>query len=266
MIYDLQQQLIWESLFIVSFRIVFEFTSNLIYYCGSRLMLSRLMVLLSYCSHFTDPICVKLQWKPLHVITLGQRESDNINLMITISNCILIKQWQLASEFCECEFCECCEYSREYSRTHAFLVDVVTRQTRQHSPSRVARTRQTRRHLPSWVARTRQTRQHSPKAISKKNVTRLNKFARVTHESREFGASGHSSQSGTTNPLCVYIQNFTYEQWKPLNVITVNVISCLLWSDLVVTISAYYVINKSNPVLLSFGYCYQFSLVTKWSH
>ncbi len=39
---------------------------------------------------------------------------------------------------------------------------------------------------------TRQTRQHSSKAISEKNVTRLNKFARVTRESREFGASGHS--------------------------------------------------------------------------
>jgi hypothetical protein len=65
----------------------------------------------------------------------------------------LIKQWQLASEFCECEFCEC----REYSRTRAFLVDVVTRQTRQHLPSRVARTRQTHRRLPSRVARTCQT-------------------------------------------------------------------------------------------------------------
>ncbi len=38
-----------------------------------------------------------------------------------------------------------------------FRVDVVTRQTRRHSPSRVAQTRQTRRHLPSRVARTRQT-------------------------------------------------------------------------------------------------------------
>jgi hypothetical protein len=38
-----------------------------------------------------------------------------------------------------------------------FRVDVVTRQTRRHSPSRVARTRQTRRHSPSRVARTRQT-------------------------------------------------------------------------------------------------------------
>ncbi len=26
-----------------------------------------------------------VQWKPLNVITLGQRESDNINQMITIS-------------------------------------------------------------------------------------------------------------------------------------------------------------------------------------
>jgi hypothetical protein len=38
-----------------------------------------------------------------------------------------------------------------------FRVDVVTRQTRRHSPSRVTQTRQTRRHLPSRVARTRQT-------------------------------------------------------------------------------------------------------------
>ncbi len=40
-----------------------------------------------------------------------------------------------------------------------FRVDVVTRQTRRHSPSRVARTRQTCRHSPSRVARTRQTRE-----------------------------------------------------------------------------------------------------------
>jgi hypothetical protein len=46
-------------------------------------------------------------------------------------------------------------------------------------------------HLPSHFARTRRTRQHSPKAIFEKNVTRLAKFARVTCESREFGASSH---------------------------------------------------------------------------
>jgi hypothetical protein len=39
------------------------------------------------------------------------------------------------------------------------VLDVVTRQTRRHSPSCVGRTRQTRRHLPSRVARTRQTRE-----------------------------------------------------------------------------------------------------------
>ena len=66
-----------------------------------------------------------------------------------------------------------------------------TRQTRRHSPSTFVRTRQTRRHSPSHVARTRQTRQHSPKAIFEKNVTRLDKFAQVMSESREFGASGH---------------------------------------------------------------------------
>ncbi len=31
------------------------------------------------------------QWKPLDVITLGQRESDNINQMITISDCHLLQ-------------------------------------------------------------------------------------------------------------------------------------------------------------------------------
>ncbi len=42
------------------------------------------------------------------------------------------------------------------------------------------------------VARTCQTRRHSPKAIFEKNVTRLDKLARVTRKSHEFGASGHS--------------------------------------------------------------------------
>ncbi len=58
-----------------------------------------------------------------------------------------------------------------------FRVDVVTRQTRRHSPRRVARTRQTCRHSPSRVARTRQTPKHSPKAIFEKNLTHLDKFA-----------------------------------------------------------------------------------------
>jgi hypothetical protein len=31
-----------------------------------------------------------LQWNPLNVITFGQRESDNIGQMITISDCLLI--------------------------------------------------------------------------------------------------------------------------------------------------------------------------------
>ncbi len=39
---------------------------------------------------------------------------------------------------------------------------------------------------------TRQTRPHLPKAIFEKNVTCLDKFARVTRESREFGTSGGS--------------------------------------------------------------------------
>ncbi len=46
--------------------------------------------------------------------------------------------------------------------------------------------------MPSRVARTRQTCRHLPKAIFEKNVTRLDKFAQVMRESREFGASGHS--------------------------------------------------------------------------
>jgi hypothetical protein len=36
-----------------------------------------------------------VQWKPLNVITLGQRESDNINQMITISSCLLIQSDRL---------------------------------------------------------------------------------------------------------------------------------------------------------------------------
>jgi hypothetical protein len=46
----------------------------------------------------------------------------------------------------------------------------------------------------SRVARTRQTRQHALWRVFEKNVTRLDTFARVTRESREFGASGHCLQ------------------------------------------------------------------------
>ncbi len=66
-----------------------------------------------------------------------------------------------------------------------------TRQTCRHLPSHFASTHRTRRLLPNHFARTRQTRQHSPKAIFEKNVTCLAKFARVIHESREFGTSSH---------------------------------------------------------------------------
>ncbi len=59
------------------------------------------------------------------------------------------------------------------------------------SPNRLPMTRQTRPHSPSHLPSTRQTRQHLPKAIFEKNVTRLDKFARVMGESREFGVSGH---------------------------------------------------------------------------
>jgi len=34
----------------------------------------------------------KIQWKPLNVITLGQRETDNINRMITISELTTYKR------------------------------------------------------------------------------------------------------------------------------------------------------------------------------
>jgi riboflavin biosynthesis pyrimidine reductase len=85
----------------------------------------------------------------------------------------------------------CVARTRQTSR-HSPSRVVRTRQTRRHFPSRVVRTRQTRRHSPSRVARTRQTCRHSPKAIFEKNVTRLDKFARVTRESCEFGVSGHS--------------------------------------------------------------------------
>jgi hypothetical protein len=54
----------------------------------------------------------------------------------------------------------------------AFRVDVVTRQSRRHSPSRVTRTRQTRRHSPSRVSRTRQTRRHLPSRVARTRQTR----------------------------------------------------------------------------------------------
>ena len=84
----------------------------------------------------------------------------------------------------------------EYSPKWPFSEMCRTRQTRRHSPSRVARTRQTRRHSLSRVARTRQTRQHALWRVFEKNVTRLDTFARVTCESREFGASGHCLHQG----------------------------------------------------------------------
>ncbi len=68
-------------------------------------------------------------------------------------------------------------------------------------------------HSPSRVAWTRQTCQHSPKAIFKKNVTRLDKFARVTRESRKFGASGHcliKNQKKLTKCNLMSISHFNY--------------------------------------------------------
>jgi hypothetical protein len=92
--------------------------------------------------------------------------------------CITTKQWLLAGKFASANF------------ANVASVDVVTRQNRRHSPSRFASTRQTRRHLP--------------KAILEKNVTRLAKFALVTRESREFGASSHRliTTPGLRNNAC----------------------------------------------------------------
>jgi hypothetical protein len=41
------------------------------------------------------------------------------------------------------------------------------------------------------ICGTHQTQPNLPKAIFEKNVTRLAKFERVIHDSREFGASSH---------------------------------------------------------------------------
>jgi hypothetical protein len=100
-----------------------------------------------------------------------------------------------------------------------------TRQTRRHSPSRVARTRQTRErrvwrvlrefsesgesgefvecrldrfiHIKYVICAKNDLSYHAClrravlRAIFEKNVTRLATFARVIRHSREFGASGH---------------------------------------------------------------------------
>ena len=73
------------------------------------------------------------------------------------------------------------------SSTRPFSEMCETRQTRRHSPSRVARTRQTRRHSPSRVARTRQTRRHSPSRVAR---TRQTRERRVWRGLREFSESG----------------------------------------------------------------------------
>jgi len=80
--------------------------------------------------------------------------------------------------------------TRASTRGHvfgAFCVDVVTRQTRQHSPSRVTRTRQTRRHSPSPVSRTRQDQRHSPSRVAR---------TRQTHERRIWWVLCKFSKSG----------------------------------------------------------------------
>ncbi len=74
-----------------------------------------------------------------------------------------------------------------------FRVDVVTRQTRRHSPSRVTRTRQTRRYLPSRVSRTPQTRRHLPSRVARTCQTRKRRVWQVLckfSESCESGKSG----------------------------------------------------------------------------
>ncbi len=71
-----------------------------------------------------------------------------------------------------------------------FRVDVVTRQTRWHSPRRVARTRQTRRHLPSRVARTRQTHWHSPSRVARTRQTCERQVWQVLCKFSESGKSG----------------------------------------------------------------------------
>ncbi len=103
--------------------------------------------------------------------------------------------WQIqrvqARPFYTYKICYLCLKRLTLSCTNICRGLASTRQTRRHSPTCFARTRQTRQHSPTCFAWTRQTRRHWPKAIFEKNVTRLNTFARVMSESREFGASGH---------------------------------------------------------------------------
>jgi hypothetical protein len=68
-----------------------------------------------------------------------------------------------------------------------FRVNIVTRQTRRHLPSRVARTRQTRQQSPSRVARTRQTRRHSPSCVAQARQTRKRRVWQVLCEFSESG-------------------------------------------------------------------------------
>jgi hypothetical protein len=75
----------------------------------------------------------------------------------------------------------------------AVFGECETRQTRRHSPSRVARTRQNRRLPPSRVARTRQTRRHSPSRVARTRQTRERRVGRVL---REFSESGEFGEFG----------------------------------------------------------------------
>jgi len=51
-----------------------------------RMAWPKLNTLSGACCTEQLKLVIKVQWKPVHVITLGQRETDNINRMITLTN------------------------------------------------------------------------------------------------------------------------------------------------------------------------------------
>jgi hypothetical protein len=78
----------------------------------------------------------------------------------------------------------------EYSPKWPFSEMCRTRQTRRHSPSRVAWTCQTRRHSPSRVVRTRETRRHLPSRVARTRQTRERRVWQVLCEFSESGEFG----------------------------------------------------------------------------
>jgi hypothetical protein len=78
----------------------------------------------------------------------------------------------------------------EYLPKWPFSEMCRTRQTRRHSPSRVAWSHQTRQHSPSRVARTRQARQHLPSRVARARQTRERWVWQVLHKFGECGKSG----------------------------------------------------------------------------